>query len=150
MLTVGVIILRMITTDLSFPTKMYCEIFFEMFFIKSKPILFCCLLLATIKVPTNDKFLPLMLITVKPTSLLIGKNWPAKRFSKKVIGLNVNKFIVVGICGVLKFYYTAIVWQIYVSAKLFNKKFTICFENHTVYWHKHAFHFDWSEWNCNI
>ena len=87
MFTVGVIILRMITTDLSFPTKMYCKIFFEMFSVKSKPILFCRLLKSTIKDPTNDKFLLLMLITVKPSFLLLGKNWPAKRFSKKVIGL---------------------------------------------------------------
>ena len=127
MFTVGVFILHMITTNLSFPTKMYCEIFFEMFSVKNKPILFCCLLMATIITPINDKFLLLMLITVKPSFLLIGENWHAKRFSKKVIGLYVNKLIVVGICGVLKFYYTTIVWQIYVPAKLFNKKLTICF-----------------------
>lgn len=131
----------MITTDLSFPTKMYCEIFFEMFSVKNKPILFCCLLKATIKVPTNDKFLLLMLITVKPSFLLLGKNWPAKRFSKKVIGLYVNNLIVVGICGVLKFYYTTIICQIYVSTKYFNNKFTIHYKKRTVYFKKHAINF---------
>lgn len=115
---------------------MYCKIFFEMFSVKSKPILFCCLQKATIDSPTNDKFLLLMLITVKPSFLLLGKNWPAKRLSKKVIGLYVNNLIVVGICGVLKFYYTTIVGQIYILAKYFNSKFTIHYKKRTVYFKK--------------